>query len=411
MEEPDSKTLVALLKEKDKEVKNYQKKVKQLEDRYIQKHREYSDLKADREILISFVKQVLEIPMNKSSGTIVLDELEAVWSSKEEEKQRSIRKFNQISSEEIQKLKNELNKAKEAIHNKDMELKEFKSLEENYSIARSQTEELRCEIDYLEKEIESLRIENAKLKSNHDEVSKTKTEFLIAAMEQKTKDTQEESKLYKILADSQAKITQLELELKSCLDQQDIINSLEAALREQISEKDGLVAKVQALEDTGNASKSEFLEHRKKAQKLVMEKDQTIEKLKLKIRDIEKNTDENNQIFALKLRIAELEKAQSRENINMEYLKNIVMRFMEYMYSGNVKEANTLSLVLYTVLEFSNEEVEIIKQAKQNKYFLKGVKEMFTKSSPGVGVSHNTLHTVEGRKRINFVIEENKESS
>ena len=33
-----------------------------------------------------------------------------------------------------------------------MELKEFKSLEENYSCAKSQSEEMRCEIDFLEKE-------------------------------------------------------------------------------------------------------------------------------------------------------------------------------------------------------------------------------------------------------------------
>ena len=83
---------------------------------------------------------------------------------------------------------------------------------------------------------------------------------------------------------------------------------------------------------------------------------------------------------------------------------------MEYMYAGNFKEANTLACVIYTVLEFSNEEIEIIRKARRSTYFSKGVKGFFSSTSPGVGVSHNTLHTFEGRKRINFNIEENKEN-
>ena len=83
---------------------------------------------------------------------------------------------------------------------------------------------------------------------------------------------------------------------------------------------------------------------------------------------------------------------------------------MEYMYAGNIKEANTLACVLYTVLEFSVEEIELIRKARQSKYFLKGVKGMFSSSSPGIGVSHNTLHTIEGRRRSNFIMEETKET-
>ena len=291
-----------------------------------------------------------------------------------------------------------------------MELKEFKSLEENYSCAKSQSEEMRCEIDFLEKEIETLRIENARLKNNHDEISKNKTEALIAAMEQKTRDTMEESKVHKMLADSHARISQLEAQLQTFNDQQAIISNLEDALKEQISQKELLSLKVQGYEEMLLQHKNEFSENRKKAQKLVMEKDQIIEKLKIKIKDLEKSQNENEQIFALKLRINELEKTQTRENVNMEYLKNIVMRFMEYMYAGNIKEANTLACVLYTVLEFSVEEIELIRKARQSKYFLKGVKGMFSSSSPGLGVSHTTLHTIEGRRRSNFIMEETKET-
>ena len=290
-----------------------------------------------------------------------------------------------------------------------MELKELKTLEENYSYAKSLAEELRYEIDYFEKEIETLRIENARLKMNHDEVSMNKTEVLIAAMEQKTKDTIEESKIHKMFADAQAKISQLEAEIQSNSDQQTIIINLEEVLKEQVSQKEVANVKIQRLEDALNSTRNEFQEHRKKAQKLLLEKEQAIDKLKLKIRDLERTSDENDQIYSLRIRVNELEKAQSRESINLEYLKNIVMRFMEYMYAGNLKEANTLACVIYTVLEFSNEEIDIIKKARNSTYFSKGVKGMFSSTSPGIGVSHNTLHTIEGRKRIHFTIEESKD--
>ena len=410
MEEPDHKTLLVLLKERDKEVKNLQKKIAKLEERYIQKHRENSDLLSDREALLNFAKLILEVPLSKGPGTINSEELESAWTIKEEEKLRSVRTFNQITSEELQKVKTELNRAKEMVRLRDMELKDFKVLEENYSISKAQAEELRGDIDYLEKEIDNLRIENAKLKSNHDEVSKNKTEALITAMEQRTKDTVEESKVHRMLAESQAKISQLETELQACFEQQQIISNLEEALKEQISEKEAINNKLQGANDVLNSTRAEFMEHRKKAQKLVMEKDVVIDKLKVKVKEAEKGSNENDQIYVLRLRVAELEKAQSRESINLEYLKNIVMRFMEYMYAGNLKEANTLACVIYTVLEFDNEEIEVIRKARQTGYFLKGVKGMFSSTSPGIGVSHNTLHTTQGRKRINFKLEENKDA-
>ncbi|OMJ67348.1 hypothetical protein SteCoe_35509 [Stentor coeruleus] len=409
MEEPDSKTLIALLKERDKEVKNLQKKVAKLEERYIMKHRENTDLVSDRDNLLSFVKLVLENQYNKTPGGVNFEELETSWLAREEDIKRVIRNLTQNSTEEIQKLKSELNRFKEQIRVKDMELKELKALEENYACIKSQADEMRNENDILEKEIETLRIDNARLKSNHDEISKNKTEVLIAAMEQKTKDAVEENKIHKMLVDYQARINALEAELQLTSELKLLNSNLEEALKEQISQRDSISFKLQGTEEMLSITRSEFSEHRKKAQKIVLEKDQQLEKLKLRLREFEKSNEENDVISLLKLRIIELEKAQSRENINMEYLKNIVMRFMEYMYAGNMKEANTLACVIYTVLEFSNEEIELIRKARQSRVFLKGVKGMFSSTSPGVGVSHNTLHTIEGRKRMNMSIEESKE--
>ena len=411
MVEPDSKTLTAVIKEKDKEVKNLQKKVQKLEERYVQKHREHSDLASDREALLSFARLVLESQISRSVGSVNFSELETAWLSKDEEKQKVLTQYNKIASDEIVKLKNEINKLKETLRVKEMEVKEFKSIEENLYCARSQIEEMQNEIEILEKDIENLRIENARLKSSHDEANKSKTEALIAAMEHKSKEALEESRLLKIIEDSQVKISQLEHEIEKNLNSQIIIKDLEETLKDQVENKEKLEVKVKDVEDLLQVVRNEYGEHRKKAQKFIMEKDQIIDKMKIKIKELEK-ADENDVFNNLKLRIGELEKAQSRESVNMEYLKNIVMKYMEYMLVGNLKEADTLASVIYTVLEFSAEEIEIMKQARNSKVFLQGVKAMFSSaSSPGIGVSHNTLHTLEGRKRMNISIEEHYESS
>lgn len=93
---------------------------------------------------------------------------------------------------------------------------------------------------------------------------------------------------------------------------------------------------------------------------------------------------------------------QSHEVVNMEYLRNIVMRFMEYVYASNWKEANTLTFVIFTVLNFNADEMEVIKRAKETSRFVNGVSRMLYPKSPGVGLSYNTIHTMEGRRRANF---------
>ena len=45
-----------------------------------------------------------------------------------------------------------------------------------------------------------------------------------------------------------------------------------------------------------------------------------------------------------------MERSRSRESVNMEYLKNITVKYMECVEAGNYKEASTLSTVIYTVL-------------------------------------------------------------
>lgn len=131
-----------------------------------------------------------------------------------------------------------------------------------------------------------------------------------------------------------------------------------------------------------------------------------LEKLK-KETTVEETKDAENgkqDVGSLKLRITELERSRSRENINMEYLKNITVKYMECVEAGNYKEASTLSTVIYTVLQFSEEEVDLVNKAKDSYSYLPSVFSGI--QAPGSGVSHNTINTTGGRKRANLPVDQ-----
>jgi hypothetical protein len=50
--------------------------------------------------------------------------------------------------------------------------------------------------------------------------------------------------------------------------------------------------------------------------------------------------------------------------LNTDYLKNVFIKYLEYMANGNEKEALTLEKVLFTVLQANERDVEQIEKAR-----------------------------------------------
>ena len=178
-EELDYETLNSLLKERNKEVKALQIKLKKLEERYISKHREHAEIHSDRDSLIKFASSVLSISLNKKPGEVNLEELEERWTSKEREYRQELVAMNTAASDEIQKMRQEVTRLYENVKEKEGEVKELRTIELDYNRAFNESEELRKELEYMEKQIETLRIENAKLRTQQDEFSRLKTNTLI----------------------------------------------------------------------------------------------------------------------------------------------------------------------------------------------------------------------------------------
>lgn len=402
MSEPlDHDTLVSVLKEKTKEVNILTKKVSKLEERYVNKHRENSELLTERGVLAGFISTVLEKTVANEPGKLIVEDLEAAWASKEEETSRILRAITANASEEVQKVRTELKALKEQLQSSSSQLCEFSALEEEHLTLLRNNEERKAETEFLEKQLVVLRLDNARLKAQQEQWSTLKTNSLIAILEQSSAENSDEvPKLQKQLIEANNLISLLETQLE---DQRGLSDRGEESFT-LIEELSIVNAKYSLqLEEQENALKlirEDMRDHRRKAQKLLLEKEQDLERLKNKLKQIS-SASENEEIVHLKIKLLEVEKLQTKESVNMEYLKNIVIRFMEYMYTGNIKEATTVAYAIYTVLEFSEEEVKLIRTAREASRIYSTVTGLFVAKSPGVGLSHNALRTLEVRKRLN----------
>ena len=73
---------------------------------------------------------------------------------------------------------------------------------------------------------------------------------------------------------------------------------------------------------------------------------------------------------------------------------------MEFVEAKNYKEARTLASVIWTALQFSSDELKLVKKAKDSTGIVAGISGLFSGTqAPGSGISHNTYSTAEGRKR------------
>ena len=163
---------------------------------------------------------------------------------------------------------------------------------------------------------------------------------------------------------------------------------------------------VRNLKEKLETQRNEFQEHRKKAQKMIMEKEMALDRLKQSQSQesarisLSEEAEPTQQVATLRLRVMEMERLlQGGAKLNLEYLRNVIAKYMEYINAGNLEEARTLANVIYTALEFAPEEVDLIEKAREANGLVRKVSTILSATSPGAGVSHNTLHTAEGRKR------------
>jgi hypothetical protein len=400
-EEVNPEELQNLLKERTKELKLTAKRLQKLEERYVAKHREHSDILSDRTILLIFMHLMYpEEEFMYNYGGVTLDRLEMLWTGKEEEHRLALQNMNQSFNEEISKLKNKLSAQQEELKTKDLELNELNALHTVLNKQQASAIEMKGELEFADKQLDDLRVENAKLKSQQNEFAKYRANSLLAAFDSKPdagddKSTQLQTKL----AEAQLTIQELNAIIKGHEEGLRTPHRDSEVTRSQLYEveieKQAYEERLSDMERTLALAQQEFIEHRRRAQKLLMEKDLQIDKLKGKLKQANLYSEDS-------FHRSRVETEPEESHVSMEYIKNIVLKFMEYIYAGYGREALTLASVIFTVLGFTPEEVELVRLAREGNGVINSMTGLFAVKSPGSGVSYNTLHTNEGRRRANL---------
>ena len=401
--------LKALVREKTKENKSLAKKLQKLEEGYVKKHTELSELQSERDRIVQLLKVVFpDRSWDKALSAREFDLLEGMWTKREDDVRNSVTELTETLNREIMKWKELCNRKEEDIREKDDVIAALKGVESTLSQTQANLAESKGEVAVLEKHLENLRLENASLRNLQDEIAKKKANSLLAALDQrpaKADPVVELEKTQKQLNAALKRIEELE-NLPTSREHEAPPQLSISPLEEVTKQRNDFERQLKELREKLDIQKTEFQEHRKKAQKMIMEKEMALDRLKqAQSRETSRValTDEmepGQQVDTLRLRVMELERLlQGGGKLNLEYLRNVVAKYMEYMNAGNMEEARTLANVIYTALEFAPEEVNLIEKAKEANGLVRKVSTILSPTSPGIGLSHNTLHTAEGRKR------------
>lgn len=400
--------LKALIREKTKENKNLSKKLQKAEEGFIKKHTELSELQSERGRIVQLLKSVFpDKAWDKQLTTRDYEALEGMWTRREDDVRNSVQELTETLNREVMKWKELCNRKEEDLRAKEDTITELKAVETALSQTQAALAESKGEVAVLEKQLETLRLDNASLRSVQDELAKTKASSLLAALDQrpnKVDPAVELEKVQKQLAAALKRIDELE-NLPTSREHEPPPVAV-SPLEEMTQQRNDFERQVRSLTEKLETQRNEFQEHRKKAQKMIMEKEMALDRLKQSQSQesarisLSEEAEPTQQVATLRLRVMEMERLlQGGTKLNLEYLRNVIAKYMEYMNAGNLEEARTLANVIYTALEFAPEEVDLIEKAREANGLVRKVSTILSATSPGAGVSHNTLHTAEGRKR------------
>jgi DNA repair exonuclease SbcCD ATPase subunit len=400
--------LKALIKEKTKENKNLSKKLQKAEEGFIKKHTELSELQSERGRIVQLLKSVFpDKAWDKPLTTREYEALEGMWTRREEDVRNSVQDLTETLNREVMKWKEQCNRKEEDLRARDDTISELKGVENALNQTQAALAESKGEVAVLEKQLETLRLDNASLRSLQDELAKTKASSLLAALDQrpnKVDPVVELDKVQKQLVSALKRIEELE-NLPTSREHEPPPLSV-SPLEEMTQQRNDFERQVRNLKEKLETQRNEFQEHRKKAQKMIMEKEMALDRLKQSQSQesarisLSEEAEPTQQVATLRLRVMEMERLlQGGAKLNLEYLRNVIAKYMEYINAGNHEEARTLANVIYTALEFAPEEVDLIEKAREANGLVRKVSTILSATSPGAGVSHNTLHTAEGRKR------------
>ena len=397
----DTQKLLQLMKDQNKELKISKKKLEKLEEKFIKVNTDLKNVVNDKiniEVFLKeiFPKDITDKVIKKEYGTYETAELTKLWLISESQNKNEYTNILSKLKGEINELNSNNKELKLNLENITQEYNEYKeSNKENeikFKEGLNELEELRIKVmnydnekQYLMKVIDeknneievlnNLELENAELKAksllnNFD----TLTPVLISnnndifnySNNLKKENNQNENLKNQIKIESLNMGTQTDIKLY---------------IKE---EYDKLLYELDNMKSKNEKLKNEFNDYKEKSHKIFISNESNYNKilkehetLKKELADLLNkhkenknknliNQNKNNKVHP-QIEISSvgpLQKYTKSQKINMEYLKNIILKYLEALAIGNEFESKILENVIFTVLNVSKNEIKNLEEKR-----------------------------------------------
>ena len=414
----DTQKVVQLMKEQNKELKINKKKLEKLEEKFIQVNTDLKNIindKANIEEFISniFPKDMLSQVIKQEYGTYDKSELSKLWLIAESKNQSE---YNNI----LTKLKSEINdlnlKNKELTINYAQISQEFEEFKKNNSESNEKIEKLinenqelneklenaLNEKDYLMKTLEeknqeiqslsNLELEFAELKAktllntiNNEEGNDLNMYNLSMDYNIKNEKENEKNNLNNIFNNEAKNSNEINLVVK--IDKLNMGCQTENTIYTE-EEYQKLKNEIEEYKTQINNLKQEFNDYKVKSQKTLLINENNYNKVFKEYEKVKKelsqildkynndnshnningnkvmNNFHNIQPASVGINRNELKNFDVNKKISKEYLKNVLLKYLEAIAIGNEFETKILENVLFTVLDVSQNEIKYLENKR-----------------------------------------------
>jgi hypothetical protein len=399
------------MKKQNKEIKTNMKKLEKLEEKFVKVNTDFKNVLNDKTNIEAFLKNVFPKDMHdklikEDYGTYDTSELSKLWLVLDSQNQSEYQNVLSKLKTEINDL-NEHNQTLQAKYNQINEMYEQYKTEQNnnndslnhymngYEELKVQNESLLQEKDYLMKllddknaeieQLNKLELENAELKAQSLllDLDTTNNNNNNSNIHSSDKNAYGSSSLLKsdnvsnTNTTAQIKITSLNIGVQTeervyyDNDIQEIKNELEM------------------YKSKYEKTKKDFLEYKEKSHRILLENEtnynkilnehQTLKKelsqLLTKHNQSKRNDNNNNIIRDDKLKAPsvvigkDIVKFDIKEKISNEYLKNVLLKYLEAIAIGNEFQTKILENVIFTVLNVSGNEKKKLEEKRYTSSF------------------------------------------
>ncbi len=395
----DTQKLLQLMKEQNKELKISKKKLEKLEEKFIQVNTDLKNVVSDKTNIEVFLKEIFpkdiaEKVIKKEYGTYETAELTKLWLISESQNQNEYTNILSKLKAEISEL-NANNKILQLnLDNITQEYNDYKENnkenEEKFKDGLNELEDLRVKVvnldnekQYLMKVIDEKNNEIEVLNNLELENAELKAKSLLNNFDSLMTDSNSNNDPFNYLNNSN---TNKQNNTNETNKNQIKIESLNMGTQTEnkfytTEEYNKLLEEVENLKQKNEKLKNEFNDYKDKSHKIFLSNESNYNKilkehetLKKELADLlnKHKESKNNNLFNNKQShpkievssVGPIQNYSKSQKVNMEYLKNITLKYLEALAIGNEFESKILENVIFTVLNVSKNEIKNLEEKR-----------------------------------------------